>query len=84
MSEQKIHNPDATLEKQDDLGYCGLVIDSQVKDKEIICGEPGTEEILIKNIFGLYAVALCKTHRAQHRDFYNKLRVKKNRRVRKS
>ena len=76
-----VHNPDAVIEKQDDQGYCGLVIDARNKGNEIICGEAGAEEVLVRNVFGLYAVMLCAVHRAQHRNFYDRLRAKKNRQL---
>lgn len=46
---------------------CALVID---ENEEIICGESGVVEVLVRNRFGLFVVTLCTAHKQEHRNFY--------------
>lgn len=58
-------------------GECGVVIDSRVKNEEVVCGDEAVAEILVKNDFALFVVLLCKEHRDSHREFYrNRNRVR--------
>lgn len=52
---------------QDPPLLCSLVID---ENDEVICGETAESEILVRNRFGLFVVALCKLHKQEHRSFY--------------
>lgn len=80
----KVHNPDAVLEKQEDLGYCNLITDATRPGDEVVCGTEAVEEIVVRNKFGLFVVPLCKAHKAEHRKFYDELRRRQGRRVHRS
>lgn len=54
-------------EKFDD---CAVFVD---KELTLVCGDPGVDEVKVRNGFGVYCVALCREHRKLHRQFYNRL-----------
>lgn len=49
------------------IGHCARVIDEA---REVICNAPGTEEVLVRNRFGLFAVALCAECKSEHFAYY--------------
>lgn len=53
---------------------CLRVVD---EEKEIVCGGRAVGEIMVRNIFGLFAVDLCGSCMASHRAFYEALRRNK-------
>lgn len=79
MTAPVVHDPQSTLKEQEDFGLCDVVIDARKKKQEIICGRPGVDEILVRNPFGLFAVVLCRDHKAEHSKFYNQLARRQHR-----
>lgn len=50
-----------------EIGRCALILD---EDEEEVCNHPGAEEVLVRNRFGLFAVALCARHKQDHKTYY--------------
>jgi hypothetical protein len=63
-----------------DNGPCAIIVDEA---NETLCSKPGYEEILVRNVFGLYAVWLCKEHKESHKTFYrsNSSRLRRRSRI---
>lgn len=54
---------------------CIRVVDEA---EEIVCGNPGLEEVLVRNRFGLFAVLLCAQCKTEHTEFYKQKRAAKS------
>ena len=61
----------ATPATEDDIGTCLVIVDEAT---EVVCGDPGVIEVLVRNKFALFSVALCNLHASRHRDFYERRR----------
>lgn len=53
------------------IGPCLRVVD---EGQEQICNNPGFKEILVRNRFGLFAVAICLDCAKLHDEFYRRIR----------
>lgn len=49
------------------IGRCSLVVDEKA---ETICNTPAVNEVLVRNVFGLYSTHLCAEHFKKHWQFY--------------
>lgn len=61
--------PATTGEKE--VWTCARVVDER---KQIICGDPAVDEVLVRNDAGLFCVALCEFHKREHFEFYKRRR----------
>lgn len=61
----------------EDLGRCVRVLDTV---NELICNRQAVAEVMVRNKFGLFAVALCEDCKQTHARFYADLRRNHNNR----
>jgi hypothetical protein len=64
--------------KEQPIANCARIVDEVA---EVLCDKPGHREVLVRNRFGLFAIALCVGCFADHRKFYAEQRSHPPRRV---
>lgn len=53
------------------IGPCLRVVDEA---QELICNQPGYKEVLVRNRFGLFVVAICVDCARLHDEYYRRVR----------
>lgn len=72
-------SPVAEVQPASDVGELSCLVFVDEKN-EMVCGQQAVDEILVRNEFGMYCVALCQEHNTKHREFYRALNEGRTRR----